>query len=75
MKPAQKPPPTDGSEVDFRNMTATSSFYINVPLTGVPVSDLRIELPNIKINDHVVKIPPIDFKKSQRTELMAPLNC
>jgi hypothetical protein len=75
VKPAQKLPPTDGSEVNFRNLTATSSFYINVLLTGIPVSDLRIELPNMKINDRVMKIPPIDFKKSQRTEVFAPLNC
>jgi hypothetical protein len=71
----KKLPLNDSSEVNFRDMTATSSFAIDVPLTGMPVSDLRIELPQMKINDHVVKIPPIDFKKFQRTEVFAPLNC
>ena len=69
------PPSTDSSEVNFRDLTATSSFAIDVPLTGMPVGDFRIELPSMKINDNVVKIPPIDFKKFLRVEIFAPLNC
>jgi hypothetical protein len=76
--PAQtrkKPPLNDSSEMNVRDMTATSSFAIDVPLTGMPVGDFRIELPSMKINDNVVKIPLIEFKKFQRTEIFAPLNC
>ena len=72
---AQKLSSTGSSEVNVRDMTATSSFAIDVPLTGMPVGDFRIELPSMKINDNVVKIPPIDFKKFQRVEIFAPLNC
>jgi hypothetical protein len=69
------PPLTDSGEINFRDMTATGSFAIDVPLTGMPVGDFRIELPSMLINDNVVKIPPIEFKKFQRVEIFAPLNC
>jgi hypothetical protein len=68
-------PPPESNEVNFRNLTATSSYAIEVPLTGMLPGDFRVELPDMKINDRVVKIPPIDFKKFRRTEVMAPLNC
>jgi hypothetical protein len=42
--------------------------------TGMPAGDFRIELPDMKINERAAKIPPIDFKKFRRTELMAPFN-
>ena len=68
-------PATDRGEVDFRNLTATNSFMIDVQLREMPAGDFRIELPDMKINGRVVKIPPIDFKRFQRVEIMAPLNC
>lgn len=72
---ARKRPPTESSGVNFQNLTATSNFAIEVPLTGMPADDFRIELPDMKINGKTVTIPPIIFKKIRRTEIMAPLNC
>lgn len=68
-------PAPDRGEVDFRNLTATNSFAIDVQLPQMPVADFRIELLDIEINGRVVKIPPIDFKRFRRVEIMAPLNC
>jgi hypothetical protein len=68
-------PATDRGEVNFRDLTATNSFAIDVPLRGMPVGDFRIQLPDMKINDRTFKIPPIDFKRFRRVEIMAPLNC
>ena len=50
-------------------------FMIDVQLSEMSAGDFRIELPDMKINGRVVKIPPIDFKRFQRVEIMAPLNC
>lgn len=66
---------TVSGEVNFQKLTAMSSFAIDVALTGMYLGDIHITLPDMKINDRIVKIPPIDFKQIRRVEVMAPLNC
>jgi len=50
-------------------------FSTNIPLTEDPTGDIRAELPDIKINGRVFKIPPIDFRRTPRVEWMTPINC
>jgi hypothetical protein len=42
---------------------------------GEPVGDVRAELPDIRVNGRLFKIPSIDFRRKPRVELMVPLNC
>lgn len=67
--------PMEGGEERIGKATTPRSFWINVPLAEMPVGDLHIELPELKINGRAVKIPAIDFRRTPRVEFMAALNC
>lgn len=50
-------------------------FWTSIRLPAEPVGDVRAELPDIRVNGRLFKIPPIDFRRTPRVELMVPLNC
>jgi hypothetical protein len=50
-------------------------FWTSVGLPEEPTGDIRAELPEIRIDGRVVKIPPIDFRRTPRVEFVVPINC
>jgi len=50
-------------------------FWTSIRLPAEPVGGVRAELPDIRVNGRLFKIPSIDFRRTPRVELMVPLNC
>ena len=50
-------------------------FWTRIQLPEEPTGDIRAELPDIRINGRVFKVPPIDFRRTPRVEFMVPINC
>lgn len=73
--PGKPPRPSTGGELNFQELSATTSFFICLPMPKIPVGDLRVELPDMRIRERLAKIPPIEFKKFPRVVVIAPLNC
>ncbi len=67
--------PMQGEDLRVRDHTYPRGYWINVPMAEVPVGDLRIDLPDMQINERTVKIPTVTFKRMHHVEFMAPLNC
>lgn len=67
--------PMVGGPVQLGGKTFSRYFHRNLSLSPLPVGDYRVELPDMKVNGKVVKIPAATFKRTPRVEFMVPVNC
>ncbi len=67
--------PMTGSDRRAGERWLPREFWTGIRLPAEPVGDVRAELPDIRVNGRLVRIPPIDFRRTPRVELMVPLNC
>lgn len=50
-------------------------YWLFTPLDNPVPGELRVKLPPVKINDHIVTIPDITFYRELRVQFIAPLQC
>lgn len=62
-----------GRLVSGRNLPR--EFWTNIRIPEEPTGDIRAILPDVRINGRVAKIPPIDFRRTPRVEVLVPVNC
>jgi len=67
--------PMVGGPVQLGGKTFSRYFHRNLSLSALPIGDYRVELPDMKVNGKVAKIPAVTFKRTPRVEFMVPVNC
>ncbi|MEP7157734.1 MAG: hypothetical protein ABI905_18260 [Betaproteobacteria bacterium] len=64
-----------GEDIQWFKANQPRNFYIDVPLGQMLLGDVRVQIPDIRIDGSIEKIPPIKFRREPRVEFFVPLNC